>query len=71
MPGRCCSCGRLTDDLLTVRVGTIGGQPIVMLVCRECFGRHHWAELFVNEWASARGIVGGRGKEVVADQPVP
>ncbi len=54
MPGRCCSCGRAADDLLAVRVGAIGGRPTVMLVCGECFARYHWAEQFVNEWASAR-----------------
>ncbi len=58
MPERCCNCGRATNDLQAVRVGTIGDQPIVVLVCRECFGRDHWAELSVNEWTSARETVG-------------
>ncbi len=58
MAERCCNCGQLADDPREVELARIGSQTVVVWVCRDCFGRYHWAELFVNEWASAPGTPG-------------
>ncbi len=53
---RCCSCGLAAAELRKVRIAVIGSEPVFVLVCRDCFGRHHWAELAVDERASPREV---------------